>query len=217
MPMARYEAKVHGRRARSSRISLQARQLRRSPRRGRRVLRTVPSDQDEKLGTRESFVGRFVIDASRVEGERKSMVHLRWTPDEQGSCARRPAFARPRRTHIQKSELCATCHTLYTKALGPEGQVIGELPEQVPYQEWLHSDFGRSRAASPATCRSSRSDMPITSVLGEPRAGMSRHVFVGGNFFMLRMLNRYRGRSERRCAAAGVGGRPRKNHRYLAI
>jgi hypothetical protein len=32
----------------------------------------------------------------------------------------------------------------------------------------------------------------ITSVLGQPREGMSRHVFRGGNFFMIRMLNRYR-------------------------
>ena len=33
---------------------------------------------------------------------------------------------------------------------------------------------------------------PIASVLGEPREGLSRHTFLGGNFFMLRMLNRYR-------------------------
>jgi hypothetical protein len=33
---------------------------------------------------------------------------------------------------------------------------------------------------------------PIASVLGEPRSGFSRHSFRGGNFFMLRMLNRYR-------------------------
>jgi hypothetical protein len=32
----------------------------------------------------------------------------------------------------------------------------------------------------------------ITSVLGEPREGMNRHTFFGGNFFMQRMLNRYR-------------------------
>src|SRR4029077_14956780 len=30
------------------------------------------------------------------------------------------------------------------------------------------------------------------SVLGQPRAGLARHGFVGGNAFMLRMLNRYR-------------------------
>jgi hypothetical protein len=33
---------------------------------------------------------------------------------------------------------------------------------------------------------------PIASVLGEPREGVSRHSFVGGNFFMLSLLNRYR-------------------------
>jgi hypothetical protein len=30
-------------------------------------------------------------------------------------------------------------------------------------------------------------------VLGPPRKGLARHTFVGGNFFMLRLLNRYRG------------------------
>ena len=34
--------------------------------------------------------------------------------------------------------------------------------------------------------------MPIASVVGEPRAGFSRHTFLGGNFFMLRILNRNR-------------------------
>ena len=36
-------------------------------------------------------------------------------------------------------------------------------------------------------------DTPIASVLGAPRKGFARHTFVGGNFFMQRMLNRYRG------------------------
>ena len=56
--------------------------------------------------------------------------------------------------HIRASELCATCHTLLTQALDAQGKVIGELPEQVPYQEWLHSDYqGQRGAASRATCR----------------------------------------------------------------
>lgn len=41
-------------------------------------------------------------------------------------------FKPEKATHVQKSEVCATCHTLYTHALGPDGEVIGELPEQVP-------------------------------------------------------------------------------------
>jgi hypothetical protein len=33
---------------------------------------------------------------------------------------------------------------------------------------------------------------PIASVLGEARERLARHTFLGGNFFMLRMLNRFR-------------------------
>jgi hypothetical protein len=36
-------------------------------------------------------------------------------------------------------------------------------------------------------------ETPIASVLGAPRKGFARHTFIGGNFFMQRMLNRYRG------------------------
>ena len=93
---------------------------------------------------------------------------------------------------IQSSELCATCHTLITKALGPGGKEIGELPEQVPYQEWLHSEYREQRSCQSCHMPVVEEDVSITSVLGQPRAGVSRHVFVGGNFFLQRILNRYR-------------------------
>jgi hypothetical protein len=94
--------------------------------------------------------------------------------------------------HVQQSELCATCHTLITQAFGPDGAVIGSIPEQVPYQEWLHSDYKDQRSCQ--SCHMPRYDQPtrITSVLGEMRDGLSRHTFLGGNFFMLRVLNRFR-------------------------
>ena len=41
----------------------------------------------------------------------------------------------------RQSELCATCHTLTTEAFDADGNVVGSLPEQVPYQEWQHSAF----------------------------------------------------------------------------
>jgi hypothetical protein len=95
--------------------------------------------------------------------------------------------------HLKQSEVCATCHTLYTEAFGPAGEVIGELPEQVPYQEWLHSAFAKERS-----CQSCHmppvDDTAIASVLGESRdRRVDRHTFLGGNFLMLRMLNRFRG------------------------
>jgi hypothetical protein len=97
--------------------------------------------------------------------------------------------------HIQQSELCATCHTLYTQAYNPAGQVIGSLPEQMNYQEWQHSAFSQGQNAQ--SCQSChmpvvQGQMRAASVLGDFRDGVRRHLFVGGNAFMVRMLNRYR-------------------------
>jgi hypothetical protein len=93
--------------------------------------------------------------------------------------------------HLRESEVCATCHTLITQALGPDGSHIGSLPEQVPYLEWRHSAFKEERSCQschmPAVAQT-----PISSVLGDPRDSMAKHTFLGGNFFVLRMLNRFR-------------------------
>ena len=96
--------------------------------------------------------------------------------------------------HIQSSELCASCHTLYTEALDSSGNQIGELPEQVPYLEWQSSAY----AAEGTSCQDChmpvvREEVPVTSVLGRARPDVSRHQFQGGNFFVMRMLDRYRG------------------------
>ena len=95
--------------------------------------------------------------------------------------------------HVQSSELCASCHTLLTHSLRPDGGEGPEFPEQVPYLEWQASSF----AADGTSCQDCHmpevsEDVPVTGVLGRERSDVSRHVFRGGNFFMLRMLNRYR-------------------------
>jgi hypothetical protein len=95
-------------------------------------------------------------------------------------------------THLRESEVCATCHTLYTQALGPKGDVLAELPEQVPYLEWRHSAFREERSCQSCHMPEIAQPTRIASVLGEERMGVGRHTFLGGNFFMLRMLNRYR-------------------------
>lgn len=141
----------------------------------------------DKLGTPESFVGGFVIapGPSRMQGpfdvdKGRTRIMLSATGVE-------PAEGK----HIAQSELCATCHTLFTQALGPGGTHVGRLPEQVPYQEWLHSAFREERSCQSCHMPSVAST-PIASVLGEPRDALARHTFLGGNAFMLRMMNRFR-------------------------
>jgi hypothetical protein len=144
----------------------------------------------EGLGTRESFVGGFVIGAAE-----------RGTPRMLGpfdADAGRAALMRSatgvvpaKADHLRESELCATCHSLFTDAFGPDGTIVGSLPEQTPYHEWRHSAFAKERSCQ--SCHMPEAHQtPISSVVGEPRERLGRHTFLGGNFFVLRMLNRFR-------------------------
>jgi hypothetical protein len=61
------------------------------------------------------------------------------------------------------------------------------------YLEWRHSAFiGEEKSCQSCHMPTVEEETPIASVLGLPRPGLARHQFVGGNAFMLRMLNRYR-------------------------
>jgi hypothetical protein len=93
---------------------------------------------------------------------------------------------------IRDSALCGSCHTLKTKALGSGGTEIGSLPEQMPYQEWLHSVYPGKRTCQSCHMPEVQEAVPITALYGKPRMGMHRHDFIGANFFMQRILNGYR-------------------------
>ncbi len=197
MPITRYEAKLRGKEG--------------------QVFAHLPFDQDkkdgakaadgvdcsvchqispEKLGTRESFNGGFVIEAPQANGDRPEYAPFKIEPGLQRVMQTSTGGFRPTENHnqIQKSELCATCHTLITTAYGPDGKVVGALPEQMPYQEWLHSDFSSKNLRSCQDCHmpTEPEPVPVTRVFGVPRENVKRHVFVAGNFVMLEMLNRFR-------------------------
>jgi len=147
----------------------------------------------EKLGTRESFNGGFVIDPPDAKDNRPEYGPFQIETGLNRVMRSSSEGYRPTKAdHIRQSEVCATCHTLYTKALGPGGRVAGELPEQMPFQEWLHSDYKDKQSCQSCHMPEIKGEAPITRVLGVPREGAARHVFVAGNFFMLKMLNRFR-------------------------
>ena len=143
-----------------------------------------------RLGTRDSFVGGFEIGG--VEGGSPRMFGPFDVDKGRTALMRSATGLTPTKgEHLRESEVCATCHTLYTTALGPDGNAIGALPEQMPYLEWRHSAFAKERSCQ--SCHMPEVEgAPIASVLGEPRERLARHTFLGGNAFMLRMLNRFR-------------------------
>jgi hypothetical protein len=96
--------------------------------------------------------------------------------------------------HMSDPGLCGSCHTLYTKALGPHGEEVGTFPEQMPFKEWQHSDYETKNRQTCQQCHMPRVEEPvaITKLYGQPREGMRRHVFVGANFVMEGMLQDHR-------------------------
>jgi hypothetical protein len=147
----------------------------------------------EKLGTRESFNGGFAIDPPESAND-----HPEYGPFPIPAARQRimdsstGGFLPTEAAHIRDSALCGTCHTLITQALGKDGQEIGAFPEQMPYPEWLHSDYPGRYSCQSCHMPEVPGEIAITAVLGVPRAGARQHTFVAGNFFMLRMLNVYR-------------------------
>jgi len=146
-----------------------------------------------KLGTRESFNGGFVVAPPPNEHDRPEYGPFEVTQGHQKIMdSSTGGFLPVLAQHIQDSALCGSCHQLYTTALDDNGKEMGHFPEQMPYLEWLHSDY--PGAFTCQACHMPEVDEPvqISSVLGEPRTGVRHHVFTGGNFLVLRMLNRYR-------------------------
>lgn len=149
----------------------------------------------ESLGRPESFNGGFRIDTAPAFGHRPIYGPHQVDSGRTRIMQSASAFVPTQGLHLSASEVCATCHTLFTTAHDRTGRAVGRLPEQVPYQEWQASAFATGDdAKSCQTCHMPRVDetVAISGVWGQPRPGLARHDFRGGNFFVLRMLGRYR-------------------------
>lgn len=146
----------------------------------------------DRLGTPASFTGGFVVDTKTPPGERRLFGPYPIAEGRTRVMHSATGFRPVESQHVRQSELCATCHTLYTTPRGPNGEPLGSFPEQTPYQEWQHSAYRETRSCQSCHMPVIEGELRVSSVLGEPRRGAARHDFRGGNFFMLRMLNRYR-------------------------
>lgn len=195
LPMASVEAKAAGRRPRLFAPLAEA-GLQQPTRSGRLAADGVSCSACHQisatgLGTPASFTGHYVIDTGTPSGQRA--VYGPYDVDGGRTRVMQSASTmRPRESaHIQASELCASCHTLFTHALSPQGKPVGTLPEQVPYLEWKHSAYRSKQSCQSCHMPRVEEAMPIASVLGQPREQFSRHVFRGGNFFMMGILGRH--------------------------
>ncbi|MCF7957593.1 MAG: cytochrome c family protein [Phycisphaerae bacterium] len=146
----------------------------------------------DKLGSKESFTAGFTVDTENALGERNVYGPFEVEKGRRRVMQSSSQAVPVESSHIQESSFCASCHTLFTHSLGPDGQVSGELPEQVPYLEWYHSSYKEKRSCQSCHMPVLDKATAVSSVLGLPRPAFSQHVFRGGNFFMPAIFNKKR-------------------------
>ena len=144
------------------------------------------------FGEQESFHGHYVIDSELPPEEREAfgpfhvgmgMIQIM----QSGS-----GFIPMQAMHVKSSDLCATCHTVYTPFVDASGQVAGEFPEQVPYLEWQASSFKGKLSCQ--SCHMPAADGGVRlSVVGghHLRSPVFQHIMVGGNAYMVGMLGAF--------------------------
>ncbi len=140
--------------------------------------------QSDNLGTGGSFSGGYTVDAGRV---------IFGPYDNVLSTVMESAvnYAAAQGLHVTGSELCATCHTLFTPTIDNTGQIVGQIAEQTPYFEWLNSVYP-AQGIECQTCHMPEVEEPTeisTVPNGLPkRSPFSKHYFVGGNTMLLDMM-----------------------------
>src|SRR5258708_5174397 len=145
------------------------------------------------LGTDATFVGNVVFAKPVQNDERPEYGPFDIDKGHQTVMHSSTATYFPTRgDHMRDAGLCGSCHTLYTAALGPNGEKLAKFPEQMPFQEWQHSDYATKQTCQDCHMPVLNEAVAVTALYGQPREGMHRHVFVGSNFVMEGMLQDHR-------------------------
>lgn len=134
------------------------------------------------LGDESSFSGKFTVGYQRmIYGPYSNPL----TMPMQLIVDYTPALG----SHITRSELCASCHTVIVP--GPAGDIV----EQATYLEWRSSSFATTKECQachvPTVDDAGRTIATPISVFPETlgvRAPVGRHSFVGGNAYMLELM-----------------------------
>jgi cytochrome c551/c552 len=145
------------------------------------------------LGTPATFVGNVVIAKPIQNDIRPEYGPFDVDKGHQTVMHSSTATYLPTRgDHIRDAGLCGSCHTLITASLGPNGEKVARFPEQVPFQEWQHSNYATTQTCQECHMPLVNESVAVTALYGQPREGMHRHVFVGSNFVMEGMLQDHR-------------------------
>jgi hypothetical protein len=150
--------------------------------------------QDKTLGETSSFSGNPVFDMQTPMGERE--LFGRWIPLDPGSVmANTSGFVPVQGDHIVQSEICATCHNLYTNYVLKNDKWSEDLfPALTTYSEWLNSNLAAQTTCQGCHMPPADGEVVLANTGSDIlRSPYAKHNFVGGNVFMLDVLSNFGG------------------------
>jgi hypothetical protein len=146
--------------------------------------------RDDNLGTKDSFSGGYLIDTSTSSPNR--IIYGPYTRPTTQQMRMQSGFTPTYGAHIDVPERCATCHNYYTPYVDAAGNIVGEFAELTTNIEWENSKY----KAENTSCQDCH--MPLANgsvkISNIPRRLAARepffqHYFVGGNAFMVQIMN----------------------------
>ena len=147
--------------------------------------------REEGLGLPGSYNGGFVIDTETPVGARLTFGPFTIEEAQSGLMQAASGYIPVQGLHLSGSEMCATCHTLYTPILNVDGEIVGEFPEQVTYLEWFYSSYRSSATCQDCHMPEAEGGVRISATSTNLRSPVSKHSIVGGNVFLLEMLKAF--------------------------
>lgn len=137
----------------------------------------------ENFGSSQSFSGHFIIKPDKI-------LYGPYTDSDTTLMPAIIGYKARYSPHVNQSELCATCHTLFTTKLDYQNHIVGYFPEQTPYLEWKNSIYpGQNIQCQDCHMPKIYDPIKISGMGAFPtRSPFWRHTFVGGNAYMQQLL-----------------------------
>jgi len=147
--------------------------------------------RSDNLGTQASYSGGFQIDTQLQRPDRVVFGPFSIAPDQAAIMAGASGYQPVQSAHMAESELCATCHILYTPYIDAFGNVAGNFPEQMTYFEFYYSSYRNTRSCQECHMPEAEGGVKVALTSDTLRSPFLQHTFVGGNAYMLKMLDTF--------------------------
>jgi mono/diheme cytochrome c family protein len=143
---------------------------------------------DVNLGLPAANSGGYRIDVEQPAGSRPIFGPFNVDPGQAAIMQGGSGFTPVQGTHLSRSEVCATCHVLYSPTRDVAGDAAGEFPQQVPYYEWFYSSYRTTRSCQDCHMPEAEGGVRIALSSKDLRSPFLRHSFSGANAFMQQLL-----------------------------